>query len=344
MDNGHYTREEIFSQPDVWISGIEIIRSQANEIREFYRKGKYDYILFTGCGSTYYLSLAAASSFTELNGKVARGLPASELWLNPSFVYPQEGKCLLVAVSRSGSTTETLRACEAFSAQKRGDIFTISCYPEAPLARMGALNLVFPDSREESIAQTRSFSTLFLATIATSALWNDKQDLVKDLIQLPDLARRLIKENGEKIRLLAQDPHLERFYFLGSGSRYGLASEISLKMKEMSLSHSEPFHFLEFRHGPMSMVNKQTFLMGMVSEKNKAFEIKVLDEMKSRGANVLSLGEGSTDITFNSDVSEAVRDVLYLPLGQLFALERSLHKGLNPDKPNNLDAVVILDK
>ena len=344
MENGHYTREEIFSQPDVWISGIEIIRSQAKEIREFYRKGKYDHILFIGCGSTYYLSLAAASTFVALGKKFVRGLPASELWLDPFNVTPEDGKCLLIAVSRSGSTTETLKACETFSAQKRGDIFTISCYPEAPLARMGAYNLVFPDSREESIAQTRSFSTLFLATIATSALWNDKQDLVKDLIRLPDLARRLIKENGEKIRLLAQDPRLERFYFLGSGSRYGLACEISLKMKEMSLSHSEPFHFLEFRHGPMSMVNKQTFLMGMVSERNQAFEVKVLDEMKSRGAVTLSLGEGSTDITFNSGVPEAVRNVLYLPLGQLFALERSLHNGLNPDKPNNLDAVVILNQ
>jgi glucosamine--fructose-6-phosphate aminotransferase (isomerizing) len=343
MENGYYTREEILSQPDVWNSGIEIVRSQANEIREFYRKGKYDHILFIGCGSAHYLSLAAASTFIALGKKIARGLPSSELWLDPFNAFPQDGKCLLIAVSRSGSTTETLKACETFSAQKRGDIFTISCYPEAPLARMGAFNLVFPDSREESIAQTRSFSTLFLATIATSALWNDRQDLVKGLDRLPDLARRLLRENGEKIRLLAQDTHLERFYFLGSGSRYGLACEISLKMKEMSLSHSEPFHFMEFRHGPMSMVNRQTFLLGLVSEKNKGLEIKVLDEMKSRGATILSLGEGSTDITFNSGVPEAVRNVLYLPLGQLFAFERSLHNGLNPDRPNNLEAVVILD-
>ena len=77
------------------------------------------------------------------------------------------------------------------------------------------------------------------------------------------------KEIGENL-------NFDRFYFLGSGIRYGLACEVNLKMKEMTLTHSEPFHFLEFRHGPMSMVNEKAVVIGMLSEKNFSHEQAVL--------------------------------------------------------------------
>ena len=60
------------------------------------------------------------------------------------------------------------------------------------------------------------------------------------------------------------DLTLDRFYFLGSGPRYGLACEVNLKMKEMTLTHSEPFHFLEFRHGPKSMVCESALVAGLL--------------------------------------------------------------------------------
>jgi glucosamine--fructose-6-phosphate aminotransferase (isomerizing) len=101
--------------------------------------------------------------------------------------------------------------------------------------------------------------------------------------RLPEAADRLLNRFGALTRQMGEDLNLERFYFLGSGLRYGLASEVSLKMKEMSLSHSEPFPFLEFRHGPMSMVNERTLLIGLLSERNQAQEQAVLDEMQARG-------------------------------------------------------------
>ncbi len=92
----------------------------------------------------------------------------------------------------------------------------------------------------------------------------------------------------------------DRFYFLGSGIRYGLACEVNLKMKEMTLTHSEPFHFLEFRHGPMSMVNEKAVVVGMLSDANRLHEAKVLSEMKTLGGTVVSLGEQDADVAFES--------------------------------------------
>ena len=141
---------------------------------------------------------------------------------------------------------------------------------------------------------------------------------------------------------LGCDPSLERFYWLGSGARHGLACELSLKMKEMSLTHSEPFHFMEFRHGPKSMVTPQALVVGLRSSHSSAHEMAVLQDVRTLGGRVLDMAEDGSDVRFVSGLAEAVRDVLYLPVGQLIAFERSLSKGLNPDRPTNLDTVVKL--
>jgi glucosamine--fructose-6-phosphate aminotransferase (isomerizing) len=339
---GYYTRNEIFTQPDAWEKILDDVKAQLDHLKSYYRPGRFDSIIMTGCGSTYYLTLAAAAQMQTFIGVPARGLPASEIWLSPQSSYIASPRTLMIAVSRSGETTETLRACEAFRAKSHGEVVTLSCYPGRALTKLGTLNLVFPGGQETSIAQTRAFSSLYLAAISLAAIWADKDDLFNEFYKLPDICRHLLTDHQSLARSIGSYLEYERFYFLGSGIRYGLACELSLKMKEMSLTHSEPFHFMEFRHGPQSMVNAQTMIVGLVSEANKTYEWTVLEEMKSRGAHILSMGESKADIVFPSGVGEVARNVLYLPIGQLLAFERALARGLNPDQPHNLDAVVKL--
>ena len=114
-------------------------------------------------------------------------------------------------------------------------------------------------------------------------------------------------------------------------------------MKEMTLTHSEPFHFMEFRHGPMSMVTDTTAILGLRSAVNASHEQTVLDDMQKLGGNIFSLAESDADVNFSSGLPEEIRNVLYLPPLQLMAFYRSVAKGLNPDNPQNLTAVVELD-
>jgi glucosamine--fructose-6-phosphate aminotransferase (isomerizing) len=282
-----------------------------------------------------------------LTGRPSRAFPASELWLYPRSSYTL-GKTLLVAVSRSGETTETLKACQAFLSGRDGHLLTLSCYGEMPLAKLGALNLVFPSGQERSVAQTRAFSTLYLATVALACLWAGRQDLFDSLGRLPEAGCQILKDYASLATELGRDLSLERFYWLGSGPRQGLACELSLKMKEMSLTHSEPFHFMEFRHGPKAMVTPQALVIGLRSSCNGSLEAAVLEDVKSLGGRVLDMAEESTSngngagVRFASGLDEAIRNVLYLPVGQVIAFERSIYKGLNPDLPANLDSVVKL--
>jgi len=339
---GKFTREEIYSQPDAWIDGIEVLKKNTKAIQDFSMQDGYQQVIFTGCGSTYYLSCAAAAVFQEMTGVNARGLPASELWLSPKSYHILSGRTILIAISRSGETTETLKACDEFRNSHGGRILTFVCDPDSPLAKLGKLNLIFPSGMEKSIAQTRAFSTLCLGVVGFGAIWAGQTTWFDQLNSLPVVGRRILNNYYSIAELLGKNLELDRIYFLGSGGRYGLACELSLKMKEMSLTHSEAFHFLEFRHGPKAMVNRNTLVVGLVSEINAGHELTVIQDIQDLGAVIITIGENDADISFNSGLEEVIRNILYLPFGQMMAYERSIAKGLDPDHPNNLDSVVKL--
>ncbi len=335
MEN-YCTYDEIISQTAAWTDALERVATLPLP-----DAAGYDQVLFTGCGSTYYLSLSAAALYQELVGRPARAVPGGELWLNPR-AFLAGRKALLVAISRSGTTTETVRAVERFASEKRGDVVVISNYEEG-LSRLGDLAVTIPSGQEESVAQTRSFASMYVAAAAFCARMAARSDLLRGMSDLPGVGERLLSQYKTYAQEMGGNLDFDRFYFLGSGIRYGLACEANLKMKEMTLTHSEPFHFLEFRHGPMSMVHEHTVVVGLLSDANRTHESKVLAEMEGQGATVASLGEFDANVSFQSGVPESVRAVLYLPVLQLMAFHRSLAKGLNPDRPHNLTAVVKLD-
>jgi glucosamine--fructose-6-phosphate aminotransferase (isomerizing) len=336
------TYKEITMQTRAWSQAIDV--SKAPILPDL---SDYDHVVFTGCGSTYYLSIAIASLFQTLTGLQSRAVPGSEMLFNSQTILPRNSntkltRTLLVAISRSGTTTETIKAVEEFRNKNRGDVIVISNYDQT-LSRFSDVNIVIPEGQEISVAQTRSFASMYVAATVLCARMAKRDDLVMTVANLPKIGDQLILDFHSFAQKLGEDLSLESFYFLGSGLQYGLACELSLKFKEMTLTQSEPFHFMEFRHGPMSMVAETVGIFGLVSETNFIQEMKVVSEMRALGANVFTVGESGTDVLFNSHLPEQVRGVLYLPIMQLTAFYRSLKKGLNPDSPKNLTAVVNLD-
>jgi len=308
-----------------------------------------DLTLFFGCGSTYYLSLTAASVFQTLTRREARGVPAAELFLFPETWIPGDRGICGIAVSRSGTTTETIRAAdhlhEAYSAQ----IAAVTCYRGTPLEERSSVTLVSPGGHEESVAQTRSFSSMLVGCITLAYLAGGHAGHVDELAPLPGLGDNLMRRYQSLAQALGEDLRLSQVFFLGSGPRYGLACEAMLKLKEMSLTTSEAYHFLEFRHGPKSMVDETTLVVGLLSDRAREAEMAVLREMKELGATIWILAESDHDLSwadhvvpFESNLPELCRLPLYLPVLQLFAYYRSVGKDLDPDAPRHLDAVVQL--
>jgi glucosamine--fructose-6-phosphate aminotransferase (isomerizing) len=339
------TYREIMSQTVAWEGALESVRTEAESLRELWQKGKYNQVLFTGCGSTYYLSLAAAALWQEFMDVPARGVPAGELYLYPKATYgaTEAGRSLLVAISRSGTTSETVAIANRFKAEGRGEVVVITNYGDTPLAQAGHVTILIPEGQEESVAQTRSFASMYVAATALVMTLADRPKLLESMAGLRPAGDKILARYAELARNLGENLALDRFYFLGSGPRYGLACEVNLKMKEMTLTNSEPFHFFEFRHGPISMAGEPAVVIGLLSEKNRELEIAVLDESEELGSQVFTLADDGADVDFSSGLPEAIRNVLYLPVLQLMACYRSMAKDLNPDRPVNLSAVVELD-
>ena len=349
MSKGTHTWQEIVSQPQVWRKTLRLFAERRPELEGFLERTEPSRLLIIGCGSTHYLAQSAAVLFRRRAGLPAYALPSSELWLYHDAI-PVE-RTLLLAVSRSGITTETVRAMGRFRAAGGRRVLTITCYPESTLAREADLALVAPDGREQSVAQTRSFTSMLLLVHALAALLAQDEEMLAHLHQLPDLLEELVARVGDLPQRLGADPEVERFFFLGGGPLYGLASEAMLKTKEMSLSYAEAYHPLEFRHGPMSMVDGRTLVVGLLSDTGLEEERRVLEEMRELGARTLALVEDGAALSasrvdhiveLRSGLSEWERGPLYLPVIQRLAYHRAVAKGLDPDRPNHLRAVVEL--
>jgi len=347
MRPGGYTYHEIVSQAEAWEATL-FAAAEAADLGPWLAKPRTQ-VAFTGCGSTYYLSLAAAATWQAVTGSQSRAFPASELWLHPEVVLPRSPS-LLVAISRSAETTETLRAAEVYRQRVDDDVLAISCYAGRPLVASAQRALVARGAEEHSVAQTRSFSSMLLLAESAALLAAGRDAALHDLQALPSLGQRQIAEYEPLAKELGYDQAIQRFVFLGSGSLYGLACEAMLKMKEMTLSPAGAFHFLEFRHGPKSVVGPDMLVVGLLSQNAREPEAAVLAELREMGARTLVLAEdpgalpvpADYGVCLGSGLPDALRGPLYLPVLQLMAYYRAAAKGINPDTPRNLSAVVYL--
>jgi glucosamine--fructose-6-phosphate aminotransferase (isomerizing) len=345
-----YTLNEILSQTTAWQASLAEVESKQELLKTLWQKNYFSEVIVTGCGSPYYLALSIAPLLQQLLGRRCRAVPASELLLFPDTILPATGKTLLLVLSRSGKTTETVQAVQLFKARLGTATLSVSCYPNTPLLAESSLSLVATEGQEQSVVQTRSFSSMAIMAQALVNLLTGDAARFQAMQTLPSIGDRIIANYHKPAKQLGENSQFERFYFLGSGFQYGLACEANLKMKEMSLSVSEAFHFMEFRHGPMSMVNSKTLVVGLLSDSASSYELAVLKEMQALGAQTLLLTDKVTTevlpadylVCFESGLPESSRAALYMPVLQLLAYYRALHNGQNPDVPTNLNAVVVL--
>jgi len=350
-ERGVHTYREIMGQFAAWEATLNEVLNQKERLKRFLQEEEFEEVVFTGCGSSYYLSLVAAAAFPAITGVRSSALPASEIFLYPERSLMHKGATLLVAISRSGETTETLQAVEIFRERGGEMVLAISCYQESPLVKSASFSLIAREAREESVVQTGSFSSMLLAAQLCAAIAAGRADYEAELRALPAHGMRVMEESHPFIRRTTEDERYTQFFFLGSGAYYGLACEASLKMKEMSLSQAEPFHSLEFRHGPKSMLSENSLVIALLSDSAMRYEEPLLAELKGYGGQVLALVEsGSKDelggvdyvISLHSGLSELARGLLFMPPLQLLGYYRAMAKGLNPDRPAHLDPVVRL--
>lgn len=340
-----YTYSEIKRQPQSFQEALVTLEGMKSDLQALFAE-PVDEVIFAGCGTSYNLALSAAHTFQTVTEIPARGVPSSEVFLFPQGIFLPSRRHLLVAISRSGETSETVRALEFFAENYQGKTLSITCERDSHLARLPFLSIVLPFAHEESVVMTQSFSTMLLSLTFLALLLRGKEE---NLGFLPQLLQQTLNTHEETVKNLAEQDTFTKFIFLGNGPYHGVAWEGSLKLKEMSLTPTETFHFLEFRHGPKSIVDEKTLLIALTSEKAFSFEAELLKEMGDLGATIFHLGKTplrfphAPEIIFpDQTLTDVTLPLLYVPFLQLLGYFRAKKRGLDPDRPHNLTKVVKL--
>lgn len=187
---GQHTLSEITSQTAAWADAVQAFRSSRDNIDAAWGAGRFKQVLFTGCGSTHYLSLTAAALFQGLTGVPARGVPASEIVLFPAQTVAAPRETLLVAVSRSGTTSETVAAMAKFRRLGGQAVWGITCHADTPVGQETDLVLLAEAAQEQSIAQTRSFSSMLILAQGLAATIGGQE--TDSLEKLPSVGQHLL--------------------------------------------------------------------------------------------------------------------------------------------------------
>ena len=341
---------EILSQPECWRDCLSSLQSDA-VVSEIVADVDADAEwVFIGCGTSYYLALSAAASFSAISGSPSRALPASEVLLFPEIVSKRNKVAVLI--SRSGRTTEAVKAMDLLNA--RGDLktITVTCAPDSAFATRANFPIVLAAAYEQSTVMTRSFSSMLMGLQFLAAKLAGKTDVFEQLSQLPRLAKPLFEQAPEQVQDFVASHDFDDYAYLGQGPFYGLACEAALKVMESSCSYAQSFHSLEFRHGPKSVAGPRALVGFFISETGYSAELDLLEEVQSLGSKTFVVSPKMDSRVKAADMLievpplgvECTRLAACIPWGQLLGLYTGLKKGLNPDSPRNLSQVVILDE
>jgi glucosamine--fructose-6-phosphate aminotransferase (isomerizing) len=348
---GQETLQEILSQPATWIAtGRHFERNEtlAKIAQDFSAEKPW---LFVACGSSYYVSRIIAAQWATLLKMRCTAVPASELLFAPDEVMRRTGARQVVLVSRSGKTTEVLRAAEWLNANASVPTLGVTCNEKSALAETCTHLLTLPWTDEKSMVMTRSFTSILLLFEWLGAKLAGDASLTAALGRLPEKTATWLAANADKIRALGSKKRFADFVFLGQGAHYWLAQEAALKMTEMSSSYAQAYHTLEFRHGPKSIASQDTLITFFLSDAAADEESLLVGELKKLGAAVFVVANRATPalkrdsdllIELGMDEPEYARMALTAIPAHLLGLAVGLHKGLNPDVPKNLTRAVVL--
>lgn len=362
--NGYpfYMEKEIMEQPEA----IEnTIRNRiVGGMPDFTADGVPD-TLFTECE---HICIVACGTAMHA-GLVAQALVKSilhmhiEVQMASEFMYSDpviDEKTLVIAVSQSGETIDTLEAMK-YAKNRGAKCLAIINVKGSSIARESDYVLYTNAGPEIAVASTKAYTTqlavfyLIVARMAHSrGVFDDAQtqSFVRELQRTPEVMKKVL-ERRRDIHVVAKKVlGAKDLFMIGRGLDYSILLEGSLKLKEVSYIHSEAYASGELKHGPIALITQDTPVVATVTqEKLMSKELSNIKEVKSRGADVVVFIKESIvgDLAKEYEIftlPDMQDEFMVLPASvalQLLAYYVSSDKGFDVDKPRNLAKVVTVE-
>ena len=361
-DYRHYMLKEIHEQGVAIANTLEGRITGARVLEECFgteAKAIFDRtraVRIIACGTSYHAGMVAAYWF-ERYGVPCRAEIASEF---RSRVHAPPDDCLVVTLSQSGETIDTLTALSVAKQQGFGDCLTICNSPESSLVRASDLVLMTHAGTEIGVASTKAFTTqltaLRLLVIALGRRFNmteaDEARLVGELRQLPAKVEKAIALEPVIADIAKQFADKQHALFLGRGAHYPIALEGALKLKEISYIHAEAYPAGELKHGPLALVDSDMPVISVAPNDRLLNKLKSnIEEVRARGGRLIVFADPASKIAVDDSVQvieiapvdSSMAPIIYtIPL-QLLAYHVALIKGTDVDKPRNLAKSVTVE-
>jgi glucosamine--fructose-6-phosphate aminotransferase (isomerizing) len=360
----HYMQKEIFEQPGAIANTLEMVTSAASlspglfgaDAAEVF--GRTRQLLILACGTSYHAGLVA-KYWIESIAKVPVSVEiASEYRYRDSV--PQDGT-LVMTISQSGETADTLAALQHAKAQGMTDTLTVCNVPESALIRQSRLRFLTRAGPEIGVASTKAFTTQ-LAALFVLALVLAKQrgrldaarerELLAALRHLPAALNRVLACEEAVKGWAQQFSPRHHALFLGRGIHFPIAMEGALKLKEITYIHAEAYAAGELKHGPLALVDQ--FMPVVVVAPNDLLIEKLksnLQEVRARGGELYVFADRDTRIepadgvhVINlDDHAGPLSPILHVVPLQLLSYHAALARGTDVDKPRNLAKSVTVE-
>ena len=359
----HYMLKEIYEQPTAIARTIAGRISDKHVLAGSFGAGAEDIfkqveaIQIVACGSSYYAGLVARYWFEQYAGIPCQVEVASELRYRKTAVLP---KTLLVSISQSGETADTLAALRAATDPNYLATLCLCNVPNSTLVRECDFSLMLEAGAEICVASTKAFTNqlvdllLLVAAVGQFKALDDAthQEMTQALHDLPAAIENTLKLDDE-IRGIAEN-FVEKHHalFLGRGSHYPIALEGALKLKEISYIHAEGYPSGELKHGPLALVDDDMPVVAVAPGDELIEKLKSnLEEVRARGAELFVFADEHVAMVEQADVtvlkvpscSAMTSPIVYTIPIQLLAYHVAVFKGTDVDQPRNLAKSVTVE-
>lgn len=353
---GTWTEREIRQQPSCWIRSLNNINNLRSSIDQFLTPllRKTDLrIVLTGAGTSAFIGDIIAPWLSSYTGKNISAVPTTDLVTNPMDYLSPAHPLLLVSFARSGNSPESVAAVELAN-QFVPECYhmSITCNEAGSLYQNAtdsdnAFALLMPsETHDRGFAMTSSITTMMVSCLAVFAPDTFNSHTFQDVAHR---CQAILTSFGDLSQGVFGNAPWKRVVYLGSGGLQGAARESALKVLELTAGKVAAFYdsATGFRHGPKSLVDKETLVVIFVSSHpyTRQYDLDLLAELRRDGQamRVVAIA-AETDTVIESGphiILPPSRHFIdtelafcFLMYAQVFALTQSLHVGNTPDTPS----------
>ena len=359
----HFLLKEIHEQPQAIIDTIRgrILQEEGDVQLDADVKAlltaPIERAVLVACGTAWHACLVGKFLLERLAGLPCEVDYGSEFRYRGPLV---DSRTLLIVVSQSGETADTLAALEA--GRERGTPVVAVCnVVDSSIARRSSAVLYTHAGPEISVASTKAFTTQLTALYLLALHLGRRRGrideergrrLVSDLVAMPAAVQEAIGREATIERVAKKYGNAHDVLYLGRGINYPVALEGALKLKEISYIHAEGYPAGEMKHGPIALINEEVPVVVLIPH-DEVFHktLSNLKEVESRGGRIIVVTDAAS-----SDLQDVAADLLTVPAAgelltpllltiplQLFAYHVAVYRGTDVDQPRNLAKSVTVE-